>query len=76
MFCQNEGKMDRGMRIGMGIVLIALGWFLWNPWGVALGVIGLVPLLTGILGWCPLYALFKFTTCETKGPTGTTTATT
>ncbi|MFD2114044.1 YgaP family membrane protein [Thiorhodococcus fuscus] len=48
---QNLGKLDRTIRIVGGILLIA--------WGLAsqnwLGAIGLIPLATGLIGWCPAY---------------------
>ncbi len=60
----NEGKIDRAMRIIVGVVLIAVGFYLQGTWGIVLGVVGLVPLLTGLIGWCPLYALFNINTCR------------
>ena len=63
MFKVNEGGMDRGIRIVLGIVLLALGWYAGGTLGITLGVIGLVPLLTGAIGWCPLYAMFNIDTC-------------
>lgn len=60
----NEGKIDRVMRIVVGVVLIAVGFYLQGTWGIVLGVVGLIPLLTGLIGWCPIYALFKIDTCR------------
>jgi len=60
----NEGKIDRVMRIVVGVILIAAGFYLQGTWGIVLGVVGLIPLLTGLIGWCPLYALFKIDTCR------------
>lgn len=57
---QNVGGIDRILRIVGGLVLIALaatgtvGWW---------GYLGAVPLLTGLLGWCPPYALLGWNTC-------------
>lgn len=48
---QNVGTLDRIIRIVFGIALIAWGYFAQN-W---LGAIGLVPLATGLIGWCPAY---------------------
>jgi hypothetical protein len=51
----NEGQMDRALRVAVGIVMVGLtaaGGM--GPWGW----IGLVPLATGLAGWCPLYRLF------------------
>lgn len=56
----NEGPLDRTLRIILGSALLSLIWI--GPqtmWGLA----GLVPLLTGMFGVCPLYALFRVSTC-------------
>jgi hypothetical protein len=45
------------------VVLIASGLAVWGWLGA---LIGLVPLATGMAGWCPLYALFKINTCSWK----------
>lgn len=57
----NEGKVDRVLRIIVGIILLSL--VLIGPktyWGL----IGLVPLVTGILGTCPAYSLFGISTSK------------
>lgn len=61
----NEGTVDRTLRILVGLALIA------SPIGVygienahAWGWIGLVPLMTGLVGICPLYSLFGIKTCR------------
>lgn len=56
---KNVGTIDRGIRIIVGIAAIAyavLG-------GSSLGYLGIVPLLTGLLGWCPPYSLLGISTC-------------
>lgn len=60
----NEAGWDRVVRIVLGIALLYLGFAGIVPggWGLFLKVIGFVPLLTGLVGWCPLYALFKVQT--------------
>lgn len=60
----NEANWDRIVRVLIGIVLLYLGWagVVGGGLGVFLKVIGFVPLLTGVIGWCPLYSLFKFST--------------
>lgn len=73
MFCKNEGRIDRTARILLGIAMIGAGSILAGTWGIALAAVGLIPLLTGLIGWCPLYALFKFDTCEWHGKTHSTT---
>jgi fatty acid desaturase len=57
----NEANWDRIARVLLGVAMLALGWagVVGGGWGLFLKVIGFVPLLTGIVGWCPLYALFK-----------------
>jgi hypothetical protein len=60
---KNVGGIDRILRIAIGLVLIALA-----ATGTAgvWGYIGLVPLATGLIGWCPPYAIFGWNTCSTK----------
>ncbi len=56
----NEGNIDRGVRIALGVALLSLcvvgPQSLW-------GLVGLVPLLTGVVGFCPLYKLVGLNTC-------------
>jgi hypothetical protein len=47
----NVGGVDRILRIIVGLALLAWGWYAQNWWGA----IGAVPLLTGAIGWCPMY---------------------
>jgi len=56
----NEGKIDRALRIVVGLVLIALVFV--GP-QTAWGWIGLVPLVTGLVGFCPAYRLLGMNTC-------------
>ena len=58
----NENEIDRVVRVALGLVLLALGWsgVVENLWGMALKLFGWYPLITGVIGWCPLYALFDF----------------
>ncbi len=60
----NESMADRIIRIILGVVLLVLGWggIIIGTWGVVFKWLGLVPLVTGLIGYCPLYALFKFHT--------------
>jgi hypothetical protein len=59
----NEGRVDRFLRIFVGLALISLVFL--GP-KAAWGYIGLVPLLTGIFGICPLYSIFGLNTCTTS----------
>lgn len=60
---RNVGGIDRVLRIVIGLALIALAATdtvgLW-------GWIGVVPLATGLIGWCPPYAIFGINTCKTR----------
>ncbi len=66
MFKTNEGTVDRALRVVLGIALI-VGYFI-NPDGAYswLYWIGIIPLATGLIGWCPLYSVFGIKTCKTK----------
>lgn len=60
---RNEGTLDRGLRALAGVLLLALtvtGSI--GPWGW----IGIVPLATAAMGWCPLYTLLGINTCGLK----------
>ena len=57
---RNEGNIDRALRIIVGLALIAMVFVgPATPWGW----VGLVPLLTGLVGFCPLYRIFGLSTC-------------
>ncbi|MBN8550429.1 MAG: DUF2892 domain-containing protein [Deltaproteobacteria bacterium] len=60
----NVGNTDRALRIAAGIAILAWGYFA-QSW---LGLIGIVPLLTGVLRWCPAYCPFGIST--TGGSSG------
>ena len=59
----NEGTFDRALRVLAGLILIALT--LTGTIGVW-GWIGVVPIVTGALGWCPAYTLLGINTCPMK----------
>jgi hypothetical protein len=61
---QNAGTVDRVIRIALGIVLLALVFV--GP-QTAWGWIGLVPLLTALVGFCPLYRLLGIRTTAKAG---------
>ena len=60
MMKANVGGLDRLARIAVGLLLIVLAVTgtvgLW-------GYLGVLPLVTGLVGWCPPYALFGWSTC-------------
>lgn len=62
-FTKNAGTIDRSLRAIVGLVLIA--FTLTGNIGVW-GWIGVVPLFTAAIGWCPAYTLLGIKTCPTK----------
>ena len=59
----NVGTVDRIIRVIVGVVLIALVFVgPKTPWGW----IGVIPLVTGLIGYCPLYSLLGIRTCPAK----------
>jgi len=61
----NVGGIDRFLRIVIGVGVISLVFILEGSlkW---LGLVGLVPLLTGLFGYCPVYALLGISSCPLK----------
>ncbi len=63
LFPRNEGMADRALRVIAGAVLLSLVFIgPKTPWGW----IGVVPLVTGLVGTCPLYTVFGLRTCPMK----------
>ncbi len=60
---RNEGTIDRALRVILGLVLLSLVFIgPQTPWGW----VGIVPLLTGLVGMCPLYSVLGINTCGLK----------
>lgn len=60
---RNLGTLDRALRIIVGLVLIALVFVgPQTPWGW----IGLIPLITAFVGWCPAYRLVGLSSCPAR----------
>jgi len=62
----NVCGIDKGLRIAVGALILALTFVgpfteILYPWGL----VALVPLVTGLMGWCPAYAVFGFKSCKT-----------
>jgi hypothetical protein len=56
----NMSNIDRVLRVVIGIAMVVVGFaVLEGTAGIVVGIIGVIPLLTGLTGWCPLYTLFK-----------------
>jgi hypothetical protein len=60
----NEGTLDRAVRIALGIALLSI--VVIGP-KTAWGLLGVVPLLTGLVGYCPLYGVLGVST-YTRSP--------
>jgi hypothetical protein len=59
----NIHPVERGMRITIGALLVSMAfWGPASPWFL----LGAVPLLTGLIGWCPPYALLGINTCSLR----------
>lgn len=62
-FSTNEGTADRAIRVIAGLAILSLTVLgpktMW-------GLVGLIPLITGIAGTCPLYSIFGLNTCAVK----------
>ncbi|MDH5396381.1 MAG: DUF2892 domain-containing protein [Gammaproteobacteria bacterium] len=57
----NMGTVDRILRGIVGIAAIGAGVYFQSWWGA----VGLIPLGTAVLGWCPLYLPFGISSCKT-----------
>ncbi|MCA3255500.1 MAG: DUF2892 domain-containing protein [Alphaproteobacteria bacterium] len=60
---RNEGALDRCLRVGVGLALLSLAFV--GPMTVW-GCVGLIPLLTGVVGICPLYRIVGISTCPAR----------
>jgi hypothetical protein len=61
----NEGSLDRIIRVILGLIILSL-WFVLQGNAKYLALIGLIPILTALIGWCPLYSIFGLNTCKRK----------
>jgi len=62
-FCKNIGNKERVVRIVAGALLTSLAF--WGPTNLWF-LLGIVPLATGLIGWCPPYQIFGINTNSTK----------
>jgi len=71
----NEASWDRALRVVLGVVLLYLGWagIVTGTAGTVFKIAGFLPLLTGLIGWCPAYRLLGISTCATDRTGGPTT---
>ncbi|WAA13329.1 YgaP family membrane protein [Fervidibacillus halotolerans] len=61
----NVGNVDRMIRIIIGLVLLSLLFFIEGNWKW-IGLIGIIPLFTAFVKFCPLYSIFGINTCQVK----------
>ena len=69
MFGVNEGNIDRGVRVVVGATLAWLGFGSTAVTGgvaVALGIAGVILMITGVTGFCGMYKLFGIDTCPRR----------
>jgi hypothetical protein len=60
IFPRNEHTVERGIRVVLGVVVLSLAFVgPQTPWGF----IGIIPIVTGFIGSCPLYTVLGFSTC-------------
>ena len=57
----NIGDVERMLRILVGLLFIGLAFAQGGMWW--LGLLGVIPVFTGLMGWCPVYLPFKISTC-------------
>jgi len=64
MIDHNLSPLDRTIRLVLGLLMLAAGWsgLAGGVWKIALEIFGWVPLVTGLIGWCPIYALLGLNT--------------
>jgi hypothetical protein len=68
----NEASWDRIARVVVGVALFIVGLAVGGGWGTFLAVFAFVPLLTGLVGWCPLYSLLHIRTNRNRSAGSTT----
>lgn len=64
MFKINEASWDRVVRVILGIILLYVGFggVVAGTLGTVLGIVGALAVITGLIGFCPMYALLKYST--------------
>ncbi|MDF0534336.1 DUF2892 domain-containing protein [Shewanella yunxiaonensis] len=56
----NVGTTDKVIRAIIGLAIMAAGYYYQSWWGI----IGIIPLLTAVFGWCPLYVPLGISSCK------------
>jgi Protein of unknown function (DUF2892) len=62
MMKSNLGNADKTVRAALALVIGAVGFYFKSWWGL----VAIVPLLTALFSFCPLYKIFDLDTCSTK----------
>jgi hypothetical protein len=58
----NVGNTDKAIRLFLALVIGAVGFYFKSWWGL----VAIVPLVTGLISFCPLYTILGLSTCSTK----------
>ncbi len=67
MLTKNVGKLDRIVRVALGLALLVAYFALPDSAIRWLFLIGIIPLVTGLVSFCPLYTILGLSTCPQKG---------
>lgn len=62
MMKQNVGSIDKVVRIVLALAIFLAGYYYQSWWGL----VGLIPLVTALVSWCPAYTLFGIRTCRAR----------
>jgi hypothetical protein len=59
---KNVGSADKTIRVIAGLIIIFIGIYFKSWWGI----VGIVPITTAAMGWCPAYLPFGISSCKTQ----------
>jgi hypothetical protein len=62
----NVGRADRIVRVIVGLAIIVAGFYFKSWWGL----VGIVPMASAAVGWCPAYVPFGISTCRKEASQG------
>lgn len=62
---RNVGSLDKSIRIVIALIIFGVGYYYQSWWGL----IGLIPLVTALVGWCPAYRLLGISSCPASRET-------
>jgi hypothetical protein len=58
----NLGNLDKSVRLALGLIIAALGIYFESWWGL----LAIIPLATALISFCPLYKIFRLSSCSNK----------